>query len=105
MDELFDFLVRHCVAEPILNIIHCLLHADDTVIISTDRQLFIKKCNTMLKYFNDNSMSLNFPKSSYLNINPKEGDLKCGLHLEFGTIKYEALNGVPGTNPDRPYQS
>ena len=90
MDELFDFLVRHCVAEPILNIIHCLLHADDTVIISTDRQLFIKKCNTMLKYFNDNSMSLNFPKSSYLIINPKEDDLKCDLHLEFGTIEYKA---------------
>ena len=90
MDELFDFLVRHCVAEPILNIIHCLLHADDTVIISTDRQLFIKKCNAMLKYFNDNSMSLNFPKSSYFIINPKEDDLKCDLHLELGTIEYKA---------------
>ena len=90
MDELFSFLETHCVAEPILNMIHCLLHADDTVIISTDRQLFIKKCNTMLKYFKDNSMSLNFPKSSYMVINPKEGDAKSDLHLEFGTIEYKA---------------
>ena len=90
MDELFTFLETHCVAEPILNIIHCLLHADDTVIISTDRELFIKKCNGMLKYFNDNSMSLNFPKSSYLIINPKEHDIKCDLHLDYGTIEYQA---------------
>ena len=62
MDELFSFLETHCIAEPILNMIHCLLHANDTVIISTDRKMFIKKCNTTLKYFKDNSMSLNSPK-------------------------------------------
>ena len=90
MDELFGFLETHCVAEPLLNMIHCLLHADDTVIVSTDRELFIKKCNTMLKYFKDNSMSLNFPKSSYMIINPKEGDAKSDLHLEYGTIEYKA---------------
>ena len=90
MDELFTFLETHCVAEPILNVIHCLLHADDTVIISTDRDLFMKKCNAMLKYFNDNSMSLNFPKSSYLIINAKEHDTKNDLHLDYGTIVYQA---------------
>ena len=90
MDELFTFLETHCVAEPILNVIHCLLHADDTVIISTDRDLFMKKCNAMLKYFNDNSMSLNFPKSSYLIINAKEQDTKSDLHLDYGTIVYQA---------------
>ena len=90
MDELFNFLETHCVAEPLLNMIHCLLHADDTVVVSTDRELFVKKCNTMLKYFKDNSMSLNFPKSSYMIINPKEGDTKSDLHLEYGTIEYKA---------------
>lgn len=90
MDELFNFLETHCVAEPLLNMIHCLLHADDTVVVSTDRELFIKKCNTMLTYFKENSMSLNFPKSSYMIINPKEGDTKSDLHLEHGTIEYEA---------------
>ena len=77
-------------AEPLLNEIHCLLLADDTVIVSTDRELFIKKCNMMLKYFKDNSMSLNFPKSSYMIINPKEGDTKSDLHLEYGLIEYKA---------------
>ena len=90
MDELFSYLEAHCVAEPVLNMIHCLLHADDTVIVSTDRNLFIKKCNTMLKHFKDNSMSLNFPKSSYMIINAKEGDTKSDLHLEYGTIEYSA---------------
>ena len=82
--------VAEPVAEPVLNLIHCLLHADDTVVISTDRELFIKKCNTMLKYFKDNSMSLNFPKSSYLIINPKDNDTKSDLHLEYGRIEYKA---------------
>ena len=66
MDELVSHLQNHCVEEPLLNLLHCLLHADDTAILSTDRKLFIKKCNVMLKYFNDHSLRLNFPKSSYL---------------------------------------
>ena len=69
MDELVAHLQRHCVEEPLLNVLHCLLHADDTAILSTDRAKFIKKCNVMLKYFNDHSLGLNFPKSSYLIIN------------------------------------
>ena len=44
----------------------------------------------MLKYFKENSMSLNFPKSSYMIIDQKEGDEKSDLHLEYGKIEYEA---------------
>ena len=47
MDGLISFLEIHCIEEPILNVIHCLLHADDTVIISTDRETFVRKCNLM----------------------------------------------------------
>ena len=92
MDELVSHLQRHCVEEPLLNILHCLLHADDTAILSTDRTLFKKKCNAMLKYFNDHSLGLNFPKSSYLIINGGEDDVKCGLQLDFGTLEYNATS-------------
>ena len=91
MDELITFIQTECVEEPILNIMHCLLHADDTAILSTDRELFITKCNHMLKYFNDNSLSLNFPKSSYMIINGKEGDIKCDLELDFGMLEYKSI--------------
>ena len=89
MDELVSHLQYHCVEEPLLKLLHCLLHADDTAILSTDRELFIKKCNAMLKYFNDHSLGLNFPKSSYLIINGGDVDIKCDIQLDFGTLVYK----------------
>ena len=90
MDELISFLQRHCVEEPILNTMHCMLHADDTVIISTDRKLFVDKCNRMLQYFDENNLSLNLSKSSYLIINGKEEDTKCDIQLNHGMLEYKA---------------
>ena len=89
MDELITFLQRHCVEEPLINTMHCLLHADDTVIICTDRKLFIEKCNRMTQYFDENNLSLNLSKSSYLIINGKEQDTKCDLQLNHGKLEYK----------------
>ena len=45
----------------------------------------------MLKYFNENSLSLNFPKSSYLIINGNsEVDVKADLLLDFCMIEYKS---------------
>ena len=55
---------------------HVLLHADDTLIVSTDRLLFKKKCNIMLDYFMENKLRLNLGKSGYLLINGKRNDKK-----------------------------
>ena len=82
MDELVGHLQRCCIEEPIPKAMHCLLHADDTAVISTNRELFVKKCNAMVDYFNENSLSLNLPKSSYLIINVGEMDTKCNLQLD-----------------------
>ena len=81
MDGLIYFLQNNCVQEPILNMIHCLLHADDTIVISTDRDTFVQKCNLMLKYFESNRLSLNLSKSKYMIINAKETDLKSDIEL------------------------
>ena len=43
MDELIDIMHEKCTRENIIGTLHILLHADDTVILSTDRSLFIKK--------------------------------------------------------------
>ena len=87
-----DGLVKHledrCAAEPLLDDLHCLLHADDTAILSTNREQFIVKCNHMLDFFEANSLSLNLSKSGYLIINGKEEDLKCSLELKNGLLDY-----------------
>ena len=88
MDGLISFLQLNCIQEPILNTIHCLLHADDTIVISTDRATFVQKCNLMLQYFDDNRLSLNFSKSMYMIINAKEPDLKCDIQLTTGKFQY-----------------
>ena len=84
MDDLVQFLEDECIREPLINLMHCLLHADDTAIISTNRDLFIIKCNKMLIYFRENSLTLNLKKSSYMIINGKEEDVKCNIYLEEG---------------------
>ena len=88
MDGLIGFLETHCIQEPIISVVHCLLHADDTVIISTNRETFIRKCNLMLKYFDDNRLSLNLSKSKYMIINGKDNDVKCDLKLDSGKFEY-----------------
>ena len=59
MDGLFPFLRIHCGNEQLIKDFHALVHADDTLIISTERNKFIAKCNYMIDYFTENSLSLN----------------------------------------------
>ena len=89
INDLVEYLETRCSSEPILEDLHCLLHADDTAILSTDRDSFIEKCNHMLDYFQVNSLSLNLSKSGYLIINGKDGDLKRGVMLKNGVLDYK----------------
>ena len=89
INDLVDYLESRCPAEPILEDLHCLLHADDTAILSTNRDLFTAKCNHMLDYFEQNSLALNLSKSGYLIINGKAEDLKRGIMLKNGILDYK----------------
>ena len=89
IDGLISYLKQHCVEEPLIGLIHCLLHADDTAILSTDRESFLKKCNLMLDYFNENSLSLNLSKSAYMIINGKATDVKTDLELSNELLVYK----------------
>ena len=91
IDDLVEYLEDRCPAEPLLEILHCLLHADDTLILSTDRGLFINKCNHMLDYFEQNELKLNLSKSEYLIINGKENDKKESLLLSNGYLGYKSI--------------
>ena len=79
-----------CVEEPLIGMLHCLLHADDTAILSTKGDLFVRKCNLMLDYFTENMLSLNLSKSAYLIINGKCNDPKRDITLKNGKLEYKS---------------
>ena len=91
MDGLFDHLDNKCSLEELLADIHTLIHADDTIILSTDRNNFIKKCNEVVYFFHTNGLSLNLDKSAYLIINPKDIDTKTNIILDSGILKYRSV--------------
>ena len=88
MDSVIDILKEKCVNEPVLNSLHCLLHADDTLILSTNRTLFKIKCDVLIEEFIHKKMSINFKKSGFMIINAKEEDTKCDLKLDSGWLTY-----------------
>ena len=88
MDEFIDFVRERCMQEPIINSLHLLLHADDTAVLSTDKQLFIQKCNVLLQGFREKKVSLNIKKSGFLVVNPSNGNDRDNIELDNGTLKY-----------------
>ena len=90
MDGLFRHLDSKCDIETtFLEQIHALLHADDTIIVSTDRRKFIHKCTETIRFFTANKLKLNLDKSGFLIINPKT-DRRCNIILESGVLKYKS---------------
>ena len=67
-----------------------MIHADDTIILSTSREKFIQKCNEATKFFRENKLSLNIDKSCFLIINPKAGDRRSCIILDSGVLKYKS---------------
>ena len=63
-------LRQKCIKENVVGELHVVLHADGTVVFSTTRDLFIKKCNTLISSFRENRLELNFGKSSFMIIHP-----------------------------------
>ena len=90
IDDLISYLKKKCIEEPLIGLMHCLLHADDTAVTSTERKLFIKKCNFMLQYMKENCLYLNMSKSSYMIINAKADDYKADIHFGGGILEYKA---------------
>ena len=90
MDGLSIFLRKRCAPEEVIGAFHALVHAEDTIIISTERSLFINKCNAMVECFKQNKLNLNLLKSSYLIINPSIVDHKCNIKLMEGYLEYKS---------------
>ena len=88
LDDIIDILKERCVEEPILGKLHFLLHADDTLLLSIDRELFKVKCNILIETIKAKKMSLNYTKSRYLIINPKTDDTRSELKLNDEWLDY-----------------
>ena len=83
LDDIINILKERCTPEPIIETLHCLLHADDTLVLSTSREAFIKKCNILVETIHEKKMSLNYKKSGYMIINPMcDSDIKCDIKIK-----------------------
>ena len=88
MDDVIAHLHAKCAPEQLIMDLHCLLHADDTVLLSTSRQAFVVKCNEMINCFKEKKLNLNVRKSRYMIINGKANDHKTKLDIGHGYLTY-----------------
>ena len=88
MDEFISLLREKCIDENVIGNLHILLHADDTVILSTNRELFTTKCNTLITALTEKKLSLNIKKSGFMVITPQNPQDRIDVKLENGWLCY-----------------
>ena len=88
MDDLIAHLKAKCEPEQLISDLHALLHADDTVLLSTSREAFVIKCKEMVNCFKEKKLNLNVSKSRYMIINGKANDHKVKLDIGHGFLAY-----------------
>ena len=89
MDKIVSYIASKCVEESLLGALHTLLNADDTLIISTNRNHVINKCKAMVELFYNESMLLNMSKSGFMIINPGIKDYKEDIVITGRILKYK----------------
>ena len=89
MDDVIDILKEKCVQEIIIKNLHSLLHADDTLVLSFDKDLFIHKCDVLLETFRVKKLEVNLEKSCYMIINAPACLAKAHLKLNHGWLPYK----------------
>ena len=91
INDLIDYMNVNCIPELIIDTIHVLLHADDTLILSTSETSFVSKCNIMLQYFKENKLNLNLKKSGYLVITKIRLLQRKNILINNGLLKYKEV--------------
>ena len=97
MDDLILHLKTKRTAEILIGDLHSLLHADDTVLLSTSRETLVNKCKEMVRFFNEKKLSLNIGKSRFVIINGKLDDTKEKLDIGSGFLSYTQFCTYLGT--------
>ena len=88
INGLFKYLRDKFNCEPVIDDINCLVHADDTILISTNRSAFIIKVNATVIFFKENKLTLNFSKSGFMIINPGKDDIRNDIILNNTILTY-----------------
>ena len=88
MDELITLFHAKCIDENVIGNLHILLHADDIIILSTNRELFIQKCNLLTASLTEKKLSLNVKKSGFMVINTCTPQDRIDVKLEKGWFSY-----------------
>ena len=91
INDLIDYMNDKCIPEIIIDTIHVLLHADDTLVLSTSEELFISKCNIMLQYFHGNKLKMNLKKSGFLVIMKNKTVQRKSIQIDNGKLKYKPI--------------
>lgn len=89
IDEIIPYLKNNCINEFMIENLHILLHADDALIFSINRELFINKCNLTFEKFASMGLSLN-NKSAFLVINSKNSIDKLPFETINGYLHYKS---------------
>ena len=88
MDDCIVEFLDTCIDETVIGNLHILLHADDTVLLGTERSSFVSKCNNLINTFTVKRMSLNIGKSGFMIINSSDIRDRSAIKLENGWLKY-----------------
>ena len=67
-----------------IDALHLLIHADDTTVLETSRQIVESKIRTLIIYCKNNHIQLEISKCEFIVIN--DNDLDHGLLIEYGRI-------------------
>ena len=67
--ELVTMLKSHIEPGGFLGDLHCMLLMDDTVLLSTNREMCVQKFEVLLKFFQEYGMEINTKKTKFMAIN------------------------------------
>ena len=90
MDDVIDVLKAKCINEYLVDNLHELLNADDTLGFSLDRESFIKKCNILVDAFHAKKLILYLKMSPKMIIQSTKDDMKIGLKLTSSWLLYKS---------------
>ena len=72
--------------EPLINVYHLLVHADDILILATNRLIAIEKLKCLIGYYKENYIKLQMSKCAVMCVNSKENEDLQPIELQNLTL-------------------
>ena len=84
---IIDLFNKEFNAEPLIGMLHLLMHADDILMLASTKQKAKEKLMKLMKYSNENFIKLQLTKCSIMCVNSKDSDDHEALITENITLK------------------